>query len=54
MFIDKITKEKKKYYGGGCKPKPYMEQKVQVWSTVKRKHFQEAMVAIREVLKQYK
>jgi hypothetical protein len=35
-------------------PKPFMEQKIQVSHTVKRKHYQEAMAAIRKLCEQWR
>lgn len=49
-----VQEIKKRNQHGGWQPKPYMEQKIKVWGTVKRKHFEEAMTAIRELLKQYR
>jgi hypothetical protein len=46
--------KKRKYYGGGWKPKPFDEKKVQIFVSVKRKHFHEANNAVKELLKQYK
>lgn len=39
----------------GCPPKkPFLEQKVIVFHTVKRKHHAEAMIAIKELCKKWR
>lgn len=51
-MVQEIKQKRKKY--GGCTLKPFEEKKVHIWGTVKRKYYKEAMLAVNELLKQWK
>ncbi len=54
-MVQEIKKRGKgKYPRGGWKPKPMEERRVQIFSSVKRKHFKEADQAVKELLKQWR
>lgn len=46
--------EAKKKQRGGWTPKPFLEKKVQVQYTVKRKYWHEAMCEIKKVCAKYR
>jgi putative aminopeptidase FrvX len=54
-MVQEIKKRGKgKYPRGGWKPKSAEERKVQIFGSVKKKYYQEAEQAVKELLKQWR
>lgn len=49
-----MTQETKPKRRGGCTPKPFLEKKIMVYCTVKRKYHKIATEEIREICKKYR